>query len=118
MLPIMATRYRPVGLGYTPWPLGQEAQAPGGGAGLTTTDVAPIITAGGGFLTNLISAIRGTPAYPPGMYPGSPGYVEPFPWGTVVIVGGLAVGGYFLIKTLAKRKNPRRRRYRVYRRRR
>lgn len=118
MLPVMATRYRPIGLGYMPWPLGQEAQTDNGdtGSGFAPTDVAPIVGAAGGTLAQIIAAIRGVPAgMPPGTYP--PGYVEPFPWGTVLLIGGVVIGGIYL--ATRKRTNPRRRRrYRVYRRRR
>lgn len=120
MFPLMATRYKPIGLGYVPWPLGQAQSSNGGGPGFAPTDVAPLVTAGGGVISSIIGAIRGTPTgYPPGAYPGAPGYVAPFPWGTVVIVGGLAVAAIYAVGKLGKRSNPRRRRrYKVYGRRR
>ncbi len=111
----------PVG-SYTPWPLGAEegrdaAQVPGAAdanawRAWTTPEAAAGVT---GMLTQIISAIRGVPTYPPGAYP--PGYAPAptFPWGTVLVIGGLLVGGYFLLKALDKpkraapRANPRRR---------
>lgn len=103
----------PIG-SYTPWPLGEEdnrgaAQAPGAngapGGEWWRTWTTPEAAAGTtGMFAQLIGAIRGTPTYPPGTYP--PGTAPPtaFPWGTILILGGLLVGGYFLLKAMDKKK--------------
>lgn len=106
-----------IGMGYIPWPLGQEAQvdAPPGAAPVAPgtewwrpwTTPTGAAEAGGGF-ADIIRAIRGEPPLPPGMVPGA--YPPPSPWGPILIIGGLALAAILIIpRLMKKRSNPRRR---------
>lgn len=108
---------RAIGMGYVPWPLGQEAQAAGNGAdngaapgsewwrAWTTPEGAG--AASGGF-ADIIRAIRGEPPLPPGMVPGA--YPGPSPWMPILIIGGLVIATIIIIpRLMKKRSNPRRR---------